>query len=49
MMEQRSRLSLGSADRQTLQLHAITGTPSDVPVPNIVTLIYSDLDLDLLD
>jgi hypothetical protein len=48
MMEHRSRLSLASTERQTLQLHAMTGTPSEVPVPNMVTLIDSDL-LDLLD
>jgi hypothetical protein len=36
-MEERSLLSLGLEDLHTAQVHAITGTPCDVPVPKKVT------------
>ena len=32
-------------ERQTLQLHAITGTPCDVPVPKMVTLTIHMLSI----
>ena len=35
----RKRLSRTSADRQTGQVHPISGTPVEVPLPNIVTCI----------
>jgi len=35
----RRRLSRGSEEVQTLQEHAIIGTPVEVPVPSIVTRI----------
>src|SRR5476651_315333 len=37
-MEERVRLSRGSADRQTAQRHPIIGTPWDVPEPRTVTV-----------
>jgi hypothetical protein len=39
MTEERSLRSRLSADRQTLQVHAITGTPWDVPVPKKVMIM----------
>src|SRR5215218_5176677 len=36
-IEGRSRLSRGSVERQTSQVHPIIGTPADVPVPRNVT------------
>jgi len=38
--EQRKRLSHGSMEAQTSQGHAMTGTPCDVPEPNILTVIF---------
>jgi len=35
-MDERSRLSLGSAEAHTWQSQAITGTPCEVPVPKNV-------------
>jgi hypothetical protein len=48
-MEDRVRLSRGSADWQTAQRHPIIGTPWDVPEPRTVTVslsagIPSDMD-----
>jgi hypothetical protein len=36
MMEARVRLSLGSLDVQTGQLHPTMGTPVEVPLPRMV-------------
>jgi hypothetical protein len=36
-MDERRRLSLLSVDLQTEQVHAIMGTPWEVPVPKNVT------------
>jgi hypothetical protein len=33
----RSRVSCGSDDWQTRQLHAMSGTPCEVPLPRTVT------------
>ena len=38
--EARRRLSLGSAERQTAQLHPTIGTPEEVPEPSIVSLVF---------
>jgi hypothetical protein len=39
-MDDRSRLSRRSVDLHTSQLHAITGTPWEVPVPRNVIFIF---------
>jgi hypothetical protein len=36
MTDDRNLLSFGLSDKHTLQLHAITGTPCEVPVPKNV-------------
>jgi len=41
--EERSRVSFGLSDRHTLQSHATTGTPCDVPEPNMVIFIKADV------
>jgi hypothetical protein len=39
MIEERSLLSRASDEVHTSQLHAMTGTPCDVPVPKNVTVM----------